>query len=405
MPNARANRLSRRRLLSTAAAATGVAMVGPILGGPATSLARNTRAAAPTADAAPGAWDAVLRAGLDRGLLGVALRVERGGEVLFNGAAGLATLEQQTPLAPTDRFRIASATKTFTATLVLQLVDEGVLSLDDTVADWLDDPVVARIPHVDRITVRQLLNHSSGVYDYFDDDSPFLQDAFFGPGADWARVWTPRELLAYVDGAQHAPSFAPGEGSRYSNTGYVLLGLILEQATGRSYAELLHARITKPLDLKDTFYAATEPVPGGTVDSYHLIEGEPVNASAIHLSAMGAAAGIVSTTRDLARFADALFGGELLTPATLEEMLAFVPSDRPGIEGGLGVMRLQTPAGELVGHGGDGPGSTARMFRLPAADLTVALLSNTGGDAAEPVADALVVEAVRAALGPEAWNE
>jgi D-alanyl-D-alanine carboxypeptidase len=330
----------------------------------------NTRAATPAAGAPPATLDAVLQAGLDRGLPGVALRVERGGKVVFDGAAGLASREQQTPLAPTDRFRVASVTKTFTAVLVLQLVDAGVLTLDDTVGRWLDDPVVARIPNVDRITLRQLLNHTSGVYDYFDEDSPFWQDAYFGEGADWARVWTPQEVLAYADGAKHAPYFAPGEGVHYSNTGYVLLGLILEQATGHRYAERLHARILAPLGLTDTFFAATEPVPGEKVDAYQLIDGELVTVSAIDLSSPGTAGAMVSTTLDLARFAKALFGGELLRPATLEEMVTFIPSGRPGLEVGLGVFRWQTPSGELVGNSGDGIGSAGRMYQLADTDLT-----------------------------------
>jgi D-alanyl-D-alanine carboxypeptidase len=360
----------------------------------------NTQAATPTSGAPPATLEEVLRAGLDRGLVGVALRVERGDEVVFERAVGLASREHQTPLTPADRLRIASVTKTFTAVLVLQLVDEGVLTLDDTVSRWLDDPVVARIPYVDRITLRQLLNHTSGVYDYFDPDSPFWQDAYFGPGADWSRVWTPLEVLAYADGAKHAPYFAPGEGSHYSNTAYVLLGLVVEKAAGRGYAEQLHARITKPLDLADTFFAATEPVPGGAVDAYHLVDGDLVNASAAHPSASGAAGGMVSTTRDLARFAAALFGGELLRPATLEEMLTFVPSQYPGAEWGLGVLRIHMPDGDLLGHEGDGPGAGARMFRLADANLTLVLLTNTGG--VDETVSALFAEVVQAALAMEA---
>jgi D-alanyl-D-alanine carboxypeptidase len=411
MPIANGNRLSRRRLLSNAAAATSLALVAPQLGRPSISLAHtgiggmatvpNSRAATPSPGAPPATLDAVLQAGLDRGIPGVALRVERGDEVIFDGAAGLASLEQQTPVAPTDRFGVGSITKTFTATLVLQLVDAGVLTLDDTVSQWLDNPVVARIPHVDEITLRQLLNHTSGVYDYFDDDSPFWQDAYFGEGADWARVWTPMEALTYADGAKHAPYFAPGEGIHYTNTGYVLLGLIVEEAIGQSYAERLHARILDPLGLEDTFYAATEPVPGGKAEAYQLIEGKLVNVSAIDLSSPGAAGGMVSTTRDLARFAKALFGGELLRPATLEEMVTFIPSGRPNLEAGFGVFRWQTPSGELVGNSGDGIGSAGRMYQLADTDLTLVLLANTSD--AESV-DAVFTEAVRVALETAAPN-
>jgi D-alanyl-D-alanine carboxypeptidase len=389
--------MQRTRILISALAVLGLLALAPASLGP-----MKAGAATPTPEAPPATLEAVLQAGLDRGLTGLALRVERGDAVLFDRAAGFASFEHETPLAPTDRFGIGSVTKTFAAVLVLQLVDAGVLTLDDTVSRWLDDPVAARIPNVDRITLRQLLNHTSGVYDYFDDDSPFWQDAYFGEGADWSRVWTPQELLAYADGSKHAPYFAPGEGVHYSNTGYVLLGLIVEAAGGHGYAEQLRAGLLAPLGLADTFFAAAEPVPGGRVDAYHLIEGGLVNVSAIHPSALWTAGGMVSTTRDLARFADALFGGELLRPATLEEMVTFLPvADRPGFEVGMGVFRRQTPGGDaLVGNSGDGPGAGARMYRLADADLTVVLLTNTGGD--EETVDALFAEAVGAARGTEA---
>lgn len=119
----------------------------------------------------------VLEGGLERGLTGLVLTLEQGGDVVSEGAVGLASIALATALQPTDRFRIYSIARTFTAVVVLQLVREGIVSLDDTVADWIDGPVVARIPHVERITLRQLLNHTSGVYDYFDEDSPYWQDA------------------------------------------------------------------------------------------------------------------------------------------------------------------------------------------------------------------------------------
>lgn len=405
MPYAHQNTFSRRCLLSTAAAAASAAIVAPILSRPAISLAQaaggaqatllNTQAATPSPSAPPATFDAVLQAGLDRGIPGVALRVERGGVGVFDGAAGLTSLEQQTPVAPGDRFGVGSITKTFTATLVLQLVDAGVLTLDDSVSQWLGNPVVARIPHVDEVTLHQLLNHTSGIYDVFDDDSPLWQDAYLGEGADWTRVWTSMEVLAYADGAKHAPYFAPGKGAHYSNTGYILLGLIIEEATGQGYAERLHARILDPLGLEDTFYAATEPVPGEKVDAYQQIEGKLVNVSAIDLSSPGAAGAMVSTTRDLARFAEALIGGELLRPATLAEMVTFIPSGRPNLEVGLGVFRWQMPSGALVGNSGDGIGSAGRMYRLADTDLTLVLLANTSD--AETV-DAVFTEAVRVAL-------
>jgi D-alanyl-D-alanine carboxypeptidase len=364
--------------------------------GPASLRAAQAAAATPSPVATPTTWDEVLQAGLDRGLPSVALRVEQGDQVIFDGAAGYASTENKTPVTTTDQFRIASTTKTFTSVLVLQQVDDGVLTLEDTVSHWLDDPVVAKIPYVDEITVRQLLNHSSGVYDWFDEKSPFWQDAYFGEGADWTKVWTPQELLAYLDGDKQDPYFAPGKGVHYSNAGYFLLGMILEAATGKSYADLLHARITKPLGLTGTIYGATEPMPADVADAYHLIEGALVNVSTINLSAYGAAAAIISTTQDLNRFIDALLGGKLLKPATLDEMLTFGPSDHPGFEAGLGIVRWTTPDGKAIGHSGDGPGCSARMYQLEQSDLTVVLLANIGGN--EDPVDATYVDAIQMAL-------
>jgi CubicO group peptidase (beta-lactamase class C family) len=358
------------------------------------------RAATPPPDGSSTTLEAVLQTGLELGMPGLALRVERGDEVLFDQAVGVASIEDQTPLTTSDRFGIGSITKTFTATRILQLVDEGVLSLDDTVTTWLDDPVVRRIPNTDQITLRQLLTHTSGIYDYFADDSPFWMDAYFGEGADWGRVWTPLELVAYADGTMHDADFPPGESVRYSNTAYVLLALIVEEATGQEFVASLRDHILSPLGLADTFFAAAEPVPGGVVDAYHLIEGELVNVSTMHPSGLWTAGGMVSTTRDLARFDDALFGGELLSPQSLQEMLTFIESGVPNFEVGMGVFRKQTPDGQvLVGNSGDGPGAGARMYRLADEDFTVVLITNTGGN--EETLDTLLFEAVRVALGSD----
>ena len=135
-------------------------------------------------------------------------------------------------------------------------------------------PAVARIPHVERITLRQLLTHTSGIYDYQDEtDSPFYQDAFFGPGADWSRVWTPPELLAYADGARHAPYFAPGQGMAYANTNYVLLGLLVEAATGRPFQDELRDRILGPLALDRTTLEEGAALPEDVVNGYQLLRG------------------------------------------------------------------------------------------------------------------------------------
>jgi D-alanyl-D-alanine carboxypeptidase len=339
---------------------------------------------APVAQPTAATLDAVLAEAVIEGLPGVALLVEQGGEILYSGAAGVASIEEQTPLQADDPFPIYSIAKTFTATVALQLVDEGVLTLEDTMAEWLDDPVVARIPHTDEMTLHQLLNHTSGVYDYADADSPFWQDAFFGPEADPTREWAPQELLAYADEANHAPYFPPGEGYHYANTDYILVGLMIEAATGHRLADEIRARILEPLGLPDTYLVGDEAASDGHVDGYHVIDGELANVSAINLSWAWAAGGMVSTTRDLARFARAVFSGESLSPASFAAMFTVVPGRGPGLESGFGIYTSETPNGKLVGMDGSGAGYNSAMMRLPEADLTVILLINKGPDEGEP---------------------
>ena len=330
--------------------------------------------------AGPEAMDALLAAGVAGGVPGLVLRVDHGGAPLYSGAAGVASQEGQTPLRDTDRLRIYSIAKTFTATVVLQLVDEGVLSLEDTVLRWLDDPAVVRIPNADSITLRQLLTHTSGIYDYQDEtDSPFYVDAFFGPGADWARVWTPPELLAYADGARHAPYFAPGQGVAYANTNYVLLGLVVEAATGRPFRDALRDRILGPLALNHTSLEEGAALAPDVVQGYQRQDGQLVNVSAVNLTWAWAAGGVVSTAVDLARFARAVFGGELLSPASHQAMFTFVPGMWGPLELGMGVYRVQSPHGELIGMDGGGAGGTSTMTRLPEADVTVVALANVAG--------------------------
>lgn len=325
--------------------------------------------------------DQMLAAALTQGMPGIALAVEQRGNVIYSGAAGVASIEENTALKPTDRFRIYSITKTFTATIVYQLVDEGILTLDDTVARWLDEPGVARIPNVEHATIRQVLNHTSGIYDFADDDdSPFWDDAFLGPEADWTKVWTLPELLAYADPANHAPYFAPGEGFHYSNTNYLLLGMIIEKATGREFGGELQSRILTPLGLNDTFFATGGTMPEGVVDGYQLLDDQLVNVSEINLSWVWAAGNLVSTTADLLRFASATISGELLSPESFKEMFTFVPSENPNLQFGSGLYLDVTPNGTLIGMDGGSAGFNANMMWLREEEVTVVVLVNRAPD-------------------------
>ena len=169
----------------------------------------------------------------------------------WNGASGRADVPNDVAVRPSDRLRVGSVTKTFTAALVLQLVNEGTLGLDDVLESW-----VPGVANGGAISIEQLLRHTSGVADYLDQG--------FFPLA--SEQWTPEQIVAYANAKP--PAFAPGTNWGYSNTNYILLGMIIERATGSSYHQQLRSRLLDPLQLADTFVEGDEDIPGGFIRGY-----------------------------------------------------------------------------------------------------------------------------------------
>ena len=273
---------------------------------------------------------------------------------LQQAASGLANLRTGRPMRPGLTYRVGSLTKPFVATVVLQLVAEGKLSLSDTVERWL--PGI--LPYGDQVTLRQLLNHTSGVPDYV--IAPILE--LYGSWQGRFRAWAPQELVALV--ADQPPDFPPGTAWSYSNTGYILVGLIVEAATGHKLGKELTRRIFRPLGLRDTYFPVNRPdIPGRNARGYSLplspqgevLDGPLVDFTVYNPSLAWAAGALVSDLDDLARFFRALLGGRLLPPRLLAKMLTTVTIE-PGFGYGLGLMVIETPAGRLVGHGGSIPG-------------------------------------------------
>ncbi|WP_404197140.1 serine hydrolase domain-containing protein [Streptomyces tauricus] len=279
--------------------------------------------------------------------------------------AGVAETVTGEAARPGDRFRIASASKTFVATVVLQLVGEGRLSLDDTVEDWLPGVVSGHGNDGGAITVRQLLQHTSGLFDYTGDFPALTGKAAYEAGR--YTTWTPEQLVGIA--MKHAPAFAPGDGWSYSNTNYILAGMIIEKATGRTWQQEVTARVIRPLGLRHTLAPTTDPrIPGRHLHGYSSFgeAGEPLDATEFNPSAAGAAGAMISTTADLTRFYQALLGGRLLRPAELAAMKTTVraPELDPGWAGaryGLGLMEIPLSCGgSYYSHGGDIPGYTTR---------------------------------------------
>ncbi|MEY9872037.1 D-alanyl-D-alanine carboxypeptidase [Streptacidiphilus sp. MAP12-33] len=268
--------------------------------------------------------------------------------------AGTADTATGRPVPWDGRFRIGSATKTFTATVVLQLVSEGRLSLDESVEHWLPGVVHGNGNDGSRITVRELLQHTSGIPDIV-GDIPAL-DTLAGYRADRLRSYTPTELVAL---ALRHPAVVPVGTWSYSNTDYVLLGMIIKAVTGRSWAEEVHDRIIRPLGLTATTTPGTDPsVPGPHAHGYSAFgAATAVDVTELNPSALDASGSVISTVGDLGRFYRALLGGRLLRPAQLADMETTVPAPALGADYGLGIGRLPLSCGGFYyTHPGEVPG-------------------------------------------------
>jgi D-alanyl-D-alanine carboxypeptidase len=271
----------------------------------------------------------------------------------WEGAAGLANVQTSEPLTPAHRFRVQSVMKLFVATVVLQLVDEGVLALDGNAA-----------PVVRDVTVRQLLNHTSGLPNSHDDMIELFEPYRSDPAHRWPLG--PRELLAVA--LDKPRLFPPGEGWAYSGSNFLAVGLLVEELTGTTLREELRRRIFEPLKLHTTDLSAELSATDGLARGYFppdnpLIPGTDwVDATELDLPFNWAGGGGVSTGRDLARFLQALLGGELLPPGLRAEMMRTVPSDWEESDGyGLGIEQVtsvmgkaHSPCGAAWGHLGLG---------------------------------------------------
>lgn len=271
----------------------------------------------------------------------------RDGNRVVRFARGYGRLAPRVPMRVSDRWRTASLTKTYTAVVVLQLAGEGRLSLDDTVERWLP----GLVPGGAAITVRQLLNHTSGLFDYFEDPA-LVKRVLHKP----TRAWTPQELIAI--GTSHRPLFAPGTNSSYSNTGYQLLGLIVEAATGNPIGTELGRRIFEPLRLRDTTFDTQPRIVGRHAHGYLRLGGPSLtDVTVLSPTIAGAAGAIVSTVDDVARFYRALLSGRLLRADLLGTMMTVDPAARRAGRG-LGLIRDSEhyPCAVAWGHDGDLPG-------------------------------------------------
>ncbi|MEU4423087.1 serine hydrolase domain-containing protein [Actinoplanes sp. NPDC024001] len=318
------------------------------------------------------------------GAVGASLEV-RDEHGTWRGTSGVAALGTSRPVPAHGRFRAGSITKTFLATVVLQLAAERKLGLDDPVENWLPGVV----PNGSAIRLRHLLNHTSGLPDVLPVVPKPPSAEFF---ANRWRTWTATELIQRA--LTQPPDFPkPGSAYRYSNTGYLLLGQVVEKAGRGSYGDQIERRIIRPLRLHGTTMPGTSPwIRGPHSRGYVPGPDGLVDLTEMNPSLFGAAGEMISTAADLRRFFDALLGGRLLPAHLLAEMR------EPGVEGsrhGLGLARHVTVCGvELFGN--DGDALTYQTWSYGTADrrrqVTVAITPNFRGDPDDAV-DALLDQA------------
>ncbi|MFP4322021.1 MAG: serine hydrolase domain-containing protein [Anaerolineales bacterium] len=287
---------------------------------------------------------------------------------------GSADLENNTPATINDAFRIGSITKTFAAVLMLMLVEEGTLSLDDALGDWLADDIVGRIPNGDTVTLRQLLDMTSGIPDYLNTDA-FLDAMFEDP----TYGWTAAETVTYIYDVQ--PLFGPGESFEYSNTNYNLIELVINEATGLSLAEAMQTYIFAEIGMQNSFVEDPAALGTGIIQGYERDDdGRLENATFFNDGVGMADGGIISTVQDLEMFIRALFDGQLISAESLVAMRSGTPMEEDESETyGLGLNVIDAGDTFVLGHEGSTAGFTAALWYFEEFDTVVVAFTNEGG--------------------------
>ncbi len=334
--------------------------------------ARPTAAPAQTATAvAIEQYEEVLTLAYPADEPGAAALVARGGEVEFLGASGTANLELGVPLAPEMVFEIGSITKQFTAVAIMMLMEEGKLSLDDPMTRFLPDYP----KYGDDITIEHLLTHTSGIVSYTGIPEHVDQEI--------RKDLTVEEL---IDVFKDRPvEFGPGERFRYNNSGYVLLGAIIESASGMTYADFLQERIFDPVGMKDSYYGSHRRIIPRRAAGHSGEPGAWVNAAFLSMTQPYSAGALMMTVENLFRWNQALYGGELISEESLERMSTpYVLKNGNATGYGYGLAPRDLRGRRAIGHSGGTYGYLTDSFYLPDEDVFVAVFSNSTGSLAGP---------------------
>lgn len=334
-------------------------------------------------DALAGKIDAVMAETYKPGQPGAAVIVRKDGRTLFRKGYGLADLELNVPVAPDMVFRLGSITKQFTAVAILMLAEQGKLGLRDEITKFLPDyPAQGR-----KITVEHLLTHTSGIQSY--TDMP-----------EWLPLWRKdMTLKELIDLFKDQPmQFEPGASWAYNNSGYILLGAIVEKVSGKSYEAFVDEAIFKPLGMKQSYYGSTERVIPRRIPGYQMGKGGFVNAPYLSMTQPYAAGSLLSTVDDLALWSEAVFSGKVVRKEWLDK--AFSPYKLANGESsgyGYGWFLGDFAGHRSVEHGGGINGFTSYEMTFPEDGLFLAILTNSAAAGRDP--EPRAVKIARLALG------
>ena len=346
--------------------ALALSLMMALLAATATALAADVK----TADPFPPAKRAAIDAALAKSFAatkapGVVVGIWIPGEGSYVGTRGVSDTKIRQPMHVDDHFRIGSITKTFTATLLLIFADEKKLGLDDPVSKY-----VAWVPNGDKIKLRMLADMTAGLHSYTEDDA-WVKTAF----SNFKRVWTPRELVDV--GIKHQPDFPPGQGWHYSNTNYVLLGMILEQVTGKKIQTSFDEKMFKPLNLTQTSWplGATLPNPYAHGTTVQTLDDQLDDATNRDPSWAFTAGELVSTMADLRTWVVSYATGSLVSPEMQKQRLTWmtIPPNTPERAYGIGIGIDHG----WLGHTGELPGYNCSAFYLPDKQAVIVVMVNS----------------------------
>ena len=306
------------------------------------------------------------------GVPGVLMSVQDRINGMWLGASGKADLKSNINLKSCNITRVGSTVKTFTATTILLLNEEGKLDLDDPVTEYLTPHEIRDLENANVSTIRQLLNHSSGIYNY-------IQNIQFQTASlnDLVKEWSPDELLSYARG--QSAYFNPGQDVEYSNTNYILLGMIISKIENKPFYQVFEEKIFMPLNLSATQFASQDPVPDNIIRGYADFYSNLNVINVTYYSGWDyhtADGGLISNVYDMNTFFSALVRGEIISQSSLNEMMDWIEPNEADtdffpISFGLGIFKMETQWGNAYFHSGDAIGYYANMAYFPNQETTI----------------------------------